>query len=280
VHETNAAYQKNAEHDRRITSKEIAESCGGRGGSAFLTCITEALETYYSKQATNEDLQAQQDMAFWAKWMMYISAATAAVTAAGVWYVARTLEETRRANEIMGEAYLTDQRPWLALRISSQKPLKINNLDVSIELACFVKNIGKTPATIVNLRAIILPPPSHPNEVSDRFMAFCEQQKTAGIFSIGLMPNDNPKIDLRIWAAAPEFERHVHESENGDCIFLMIFACVTYKSSIDKELHQTGLVYRLSRGVEPLYWFPVPNCEIGAEQLHIIPFEIARNVVT
>ena len=278
VHETNAAYQQNAENDRRGSSEEIAETCGGREGSAFRTCIAETLETYYTEQATNKDLQAQQNMAFWAKWMMYVSAATAAVTAAGVWYVARTLEETRRANEIMGKAYLTDQRPWLSVNIRPKEPLRINDYSAGIEFNLSVKNIGKTPATLANIETKLVPSPNAADG-NTLFDAHCAHAKRIGPYNIKVMPGDNPRLEISLMTDPPIIRGGVQTGVNGDYVTFLIFACITYTSLIDDDLHQTGLVFRISRGPS-LYWFSVPNCEVAAKDLHIVPFTLARNIVT
>jgi|GEM_PF-6623232 len=61
VHEANATYQKNAEYDRDKSADEIAQTCGDLTALQFRECVRNNLEAHYNDQATNEDLQAQQE---------------------------------------------------------------------------------------------------------------------------------------------------------------------------------------------------------------------------
>ena len=92
IHQVNAAYQQNAESNRATSSKKIAEACEDRDGSAFDSCIVDHLEAYYRQQATNQDLQAQQDMAFWAA-CLFISSTI--LTAIGIYLLWQTLTASR-----------------------------------------------------------------------------------------------------------------------------------------------------------------------------------------
>ncbi len=156
VHEVNAAYQQNAERDRHASANEVAEQCGNRQGEAFRICVLEHLETYYRDQATNEDLNAQKDMAYWAGALFFSSTI---LTGMGIWLLWLTLMATRdtlkearnttfaaiaaadsasEANMIMRE----ESRAWLSVKIIVHRiytyPEKIR-LEVGIEY----ENIGK-----------------------------------------------------------------------------------------------------------------------------------------
>lgn len=116
VHDSYAQYQRNAANDRRYATQEIADSCRDAEGYAFRVCIADHLETYYAKQATNEDLQAQQDMAFWAMVMAFITFVTTIVTGIGVWLVVLNLKEARvvsghaaQSNRLAGRAAVASQ---------------------------------------------------------------------------------------------------------------------------------------------------------------------------
>ena len=58
VHNSNAAYQKNAEADRDKSADEIAERCKDLPSIRFRECVRSNLEAHYKDQATNQDLQA------------------------------------------------------------------------------------------------------------------------------------------------------------------------------------------------------------------------------
>ena len=116
------------------------------------------------------DLQAQKEMALWAKYMLWVTGAGAFLTGVGIILIWRTLHYTRIAAVQAGEAViearkttaaaieataaakdangllLADQRPWLDIDVDTVK-LTINgngNLQVNADIS--VKNIGRTPA--------------------------------------------------------------------------------------------------------------------------------------
>lgn len=91
-HHASAEYQRNAESDRRAASHKVAEACQDRTGDAFRACISEHIETYYRDQAANEDLQAQQDMAYWAGALFFSSTI---LTGIGIYLLYGTLSATR-----------------------------------------------------------------------------------------------------------------------------------------------------------------------------------------
>lgn len=172
VHSSNAAYQQNAEHDRRIASEEIASACENRTEAAFRLCIADRVETYYRDQATNEDLQAQQDMAFWAA-ALFVSSTI--LTAIGIWLLYRTLSATQQTlieagrttaaaedavveTRRIGEA---QTRAYIVLSPEDFGPPEGGTLPFSIQIT--IKNTGVTPARNVTFQvdARVLPKQDH-----------------------------------------------------------------------------------------------------------------------
>ncbi|MBE0704814.1 MAG: hypothetical protein IH582_16890 [Afipia sp.] len=163
-HEASAQYQRNAESDRHATSYEVAEACQGRAGNAFRACIAEHLETYYRDQATNEDLQAQQDMAYWAGALFFSSTI---LTGIGIFLLYGTLAATRetlreaeRGADAAQEMLAIERKPFLSIR-----PLDANKIQwdkeagkISIEnsgggdpsesVFCEIKNSGRSSAIL------------------------------------------------------------------------------------------------------------------------------------
>lgn len=124
IHEANAAYQKNAEYDRDKSADEIAEDCQDPD-VVFRDCVRKNLESHYQDQATNKDLQAQQDMAFWAFWLLIASAAGIGISGFGVVLLIRSIglgrdaniEATKAANAALAsnEIMRKEKRPWVVL---------------------------------------------------------------------------------------------------------------------------------------------------------------------
>lgn len=96
VHEANAAYQENAEKDRQKSADIIAQSCRNSSFFEVRKCVRYHIETYYKEQATNKDLQAQQDMAFWGFWLLIISGLGVLVSGLGVCLLIATLRQGKR----------------------------------------------------------------------------------------------------------------------------------------------------------------------------------------
>ena len=176
VHSSNAAYQQNAERDRRIASEEIAGACADRTGEAFRLCIADRMEAYYRDQVTNEDLRAQQDMAFWAA-ALFISSTT--LTAIGIWLLYmtlsatqqtlieagkttdaanRTIEETRRIGEAQVRAYLSCT--GASFIISGQM----------CKLGIDIQNFGQSPAREATVFGAVIAPNVNSKNSDDIFL--------------------------------------------------------------------------------------------------------------
>lgn len=111
VYHDYAAAKEQAERQR-----QFAEKCGDATTvDSLRRCIEEQIKADRPTQRAEEDLYAQKQMAQWAFWMLVVAGAvgviTITVTAIGVWYVAKTLEATRRganyAKEMAVEARKT-----------------------------------------------------------------------------------------------------------------------------------------------------------------------------
>ncbi|MGB5213072.1 MAG: hypothetical protein WBN88_05415 [Anderseniella sp.] len=163
VHQVNAAYQKNSESDRRETSEKIADACQGLSPEAFRVCISDKIETYYTDQSTNEGLKAQKDMALSAFWMFAVSAFMAGLTAAGVWFIYKTLQATK---DTLAEAKETSKAAWQTVENSSETDHRtlcayvvVDSIkgtltpvgdEYQINVVAVLKNTGITPALLVN----------------------------------------------------------------------------------------------------------------------------------
>lgn len=77
-------------------------TCRQGDAARVVECVTEAVEASYSQSEARRDLEAQQDMARWAFWMLVASVLTFGITAVGVVYVRRTLDATLEAVEDAG----------------------------------------------------------------------------------------------------------------------------------------------------------------------------------
>jgi hypothetical protein len=87
----------------KTTDERIARTCGGVERAALTKCVAEQVKASREDQRTEYDLQAQQDSAEAAFWMMIVGAATLLSTLAALWFVKRTLDATWKAVEEASE---------------------------------------------------------------------------------------------------------------------------------------------------------------------------------
>lgn len=166
IHEVYAAYQKNAGNDRKQAADEAAQTCDRR--SDLRLCIAETLETYYRDQTANQDLQAQQDMAFWAA-ALFIS--STALTSAGLLLIWRTLIHTRVAATHAGEAVVEAKAATKAAQdavavtqaigqaqvrayiasVTSWISVRHNTNPKCVETSISLRNFGQSPARKVHI---------------------------------------------------------------------------------------------------------------------------------
>jgi hypothetical protein len=162
LHQVYSQYQQATNNDRTKTADEIERTCVSAPIPA--KCINDKIETYERQQATNKDLQAQQDMVLWAFWAALSSGLGIFVTGVGIFYVRQTLEANRaavitaeKALEITRHAHIIEQRPWIAVRAMKAGTGVVSKDVISVHLWVRFTNIGKTPATNVKPFAMTYP---------------------------------------------------------------------------------------------------------------------------
>ncbi|CAN7647797.1 hypothetical protein [Mesorhizobium caraganae] len=141
VREVYAVYQEHSERDRRDTEKMIAESCFGMDKSAFVKCVSDKFETYDRDQSSNQDLQAQKDMAFWAFCTFLASCVSLAITGLGIYYVRNTLLTSIEATN-------HELRAYLSVVPDGINPLQIRPMVIG---HVRVRNVGQAIAKNVHL---------------------------------------------------------------------------------------------------------------------------------
>jgi hypothetical protein len=150
-------------HDHAETAKASAKSsCVGIDPVAVFECVYEKVEASEETARSEQDLDAQQWMAFWALAMTLVSAMTAVISAFALYFLRGTLDETRKAvretakatsemrkaNQIADDTARRQQRAYIAVR-----PLGVEQLHSNRELIGMVsvENVGQTPAMNVDI---------------------------------------------------------------------------------------------------------------------------------
>jgi hypothetical protein len=155
------AYQQRHEDERRDAtsystdaSEHLFAGCAGKAEAETLVCIAKAQEADREDRERQHDLKAQQDTAEWTAAGSILAGLGLIITAAGVIYVARTLEETRRANVTAREIGQKQVRAYLSVGSGRVMHLDLGLGDRMIPHLRFrfrIRNSGQSPAKQLQL---------------------------------------------------------------------------------------------------------------------------------
>lgn len=127
----------------------INENCRALEGMAFRNCVQEEIEASKDHSRAEGDLDAQQAMALFTRWMAYTGVAGVVLAGASVVLILATLWETRSGIEIMRN----EQRPWLKLTTEAHCKFTITvGEHPGVDFQSAIVNVGSTVATQVRLK--------------------------------------------------------------------------------------------------------------------------------
>jgi hypothetical protein len=249
-------------------------------GAAIRGLIVKEDPQQRERQAHHEtaDLQAQQDMAFWAKAMFWATFATVLVTAVGIWLIYWTLIYTRRAaeaaavgtkaaidtakeaqrtsdaaieaNNFNRQAFIAEHRPWLKVDIRIAAPLKWNRGGGNFIFDIVITNVGRTPAlqAFPHLKIILAANGVQPDKTQ---AALAERTRlTESVVAYTIFPGETiiPKhgISVSDHAVKSNIAALHNGNPSNDSILPYLIGCVDYKSPADSR-HQTGFIYEIYR---------------------------------
>lgn len=205
VHDANSRYQQNAENDRAKSAVEISETCRDLGVNEFRQCIADRLESHYQEQATNKDLQAQQDMAYWAMLLLGVSVVGVLVSGGGVVLLVATIRQGKmglgKATDAVIAAQETnaimrqEQRPWLTLEVLDGCEMEIGKGSAKSRLTFRIKNHGKTPAFFTSTVTKVFPYdyPMQIKDLVDDLAMGSPSEDPSGMYEI-IFPDEEIKI--------------------------------------------------------------------------------------
>ncbi|WP_321505302.1 hypothetical protein [Breoghania sp.] len=138
-------YQQRAEDDRKRAAQEIADRCAITLASpeAFRMCLINEIWAYRKKALSNQDLEAQQEMARWTAIMGVVGIVSIPLSVLGLIALWLSLRQTRRAISTDREVGHAQVRAYVSLepaRITEISPGKV--LSGKFE----IKNTGQSPA--------------------------------------------------------------------------------------------------------------------------------------
>tara|TARA_R110002074_G_C12415655_1_gene655446 strand:+ start:216 stop:1082 length:867 start_codon:yes stop_codon:yes gene_type:complete len=225
-----ATYQHNAEGDREQTKQEITKSCGDAERVALVRCVGEGLEAYAAKQATNKDLQAQQDMALWSKWTFFVGTFGVFVSILGLGFLFVSLSQTRTAikdNREIGEAQV---RAYLSVDGATWE---YSSYDFSCPV--LIKNYGQSPAQEVSIEFALFY--SHDENMERRISHTVDGRVEAGGNS--LIPAGSPRsISLALsWERIAEDDAFF-QTNVGNTDFLIVITGTIFWIDVFNKNHE------------------------------------------
>lgn len=210
-------------------------------------------QTARQELRADADLQAQQDMAFYALLMFIATAATVILTGLGLYFIKRTLDATLRAVEDTGKATQAmlrqteiaeeARRPWVHITLKQFTPITVGPDSLTCDVLLEIGNVGPTPANKVQIVDCAFSQTANKEESN---LFYAEQAEAYGDGAWGdILPpngslvhrvpikinlNEVPKIDIAGRAAI------------APCFVI----CATYSAVGAKKIYQTGACYMLS----------------------------------
>ncbi len=147
-------YQARTDSQRKEVAREIADRCNviTDPGITFHDCILREVLAYQETDTRDKDLQAQQDMARWAFWMLPTSIAGLFVSVGGLVMLWRSLQQTREAITTDREVGHAQVRAYLTIEPKSLSDLEVGKHPCA-EL--HITNTGQSPAYDVRYIAAI-----------------------------------------------------------------------------------------------------------------------------
>lgn len=120
-------YQASSEHEQKKASEYIALECANSSASidGIGKCLSEKVNTYIDAYSTKKDMKAQQDMAFWSKWMVYVGAAGVIVSIGGFFALLGSLAQTRATIKSNNTLLAAEIIPHISIVCAETEPIFI-----------------------------------------------------------------------------------------------------------------------------------------------------------
>ncbi|MEO1921609.1 MAG: hypothetical protein ABGW84_06960 [Sphingomonadaceae bacterium] len=194
-------------------------------------------ETQIAEQRAEADLEAQQEMAFWAMLMFFATLATVAITAFGVFLVKRTLDETIKAVKETSEATEAMRETNTIAKLSNERQLRayVNIEEAvlqshpavgeSLRIWVKIRNFGSTPAydfSILSASGWRERPNQQPKDMMDQ-----PHPLSKGIIGPGAPITQ--AVDL------PPFDNATLENLMAGRIILFITGSINYRDAFGKK---------------------------------------------
>lgn len=130
------------------TDQQILEACTVAELSAMRECVTEKVKASEENQRAAKDLVAQEDVAEWTFWILFIGIIGTGVTGLGLYYLAANLEEIREQQRLM--------RIELSPAMSFAEQCDFEMSEKHINVTCMISNLGKIAVDTIAPHAVVV----------------------------------------------------------------------------------------------------------------------------
>jgi hypothetical protein len=137
--------KQEADNQRDRAASQIANKCTGplKSAQIIAECLTHAISSYEQQKDVNADAEAQQDMAFWAKYTFWITVVGLFLSFVGLIALFISLRQTRQTISNDREVGHAQVRAYLSI-----EPQISGDIEVGKIAKCTIKitNTGQSPA--------------------------------------------------------------------------------------------------------------------------------------
>ena len=141
--------EQSAKNHIEYAEDRIDQKCLGLEPMPMRNCIHQEIESSHDHYRSNQDLTAQQQMAFFTKVMAWTAVGGLALGAVSIVVIYATLNEMGRTNHIMRE----ESRPWIKFEFTASL---YESDESKIQIGYQPKNIGARPAFDVSIAERII----------------------------------------------------------------------------------------------------------------------------
>lgn len=208
-----------ASYEASRAAEEAYIECSRRASiEEALRCYAEAEKASREDYRAQQDLNAQREMAEWAKWMFWataiVGALTIGVAITAAYWARGAILKMAETNAIMQ----SEQRPWVAVSATIADGVGYEGDLLRIRFAVTLKNTGRAAAFVrMEKSYLVLPRRKDPPEVI---------RPTGGEFTCELVPEETVEAHIPYRVSRKSAESASTESDDGGIRPLLVLKLI------------------------------------------------------
>ena len=206
------------------------------------------------------DLDAQWEMARWTERTVWLASIGLLFTVVGVWLVAQTLAETRkavveaqesskaamRAAEASEKALVVGQRPWLAVEAFLHSNLQPDGDDTRFQVEMILANHGNSPAVGILIRLDVVPLAGRATQQLESMILSAKAGDHAHAISHRAISLNEAKTSYVVAKLYGSDVSSVLSGLESPYLDPSVVGLITYRNAFSNELHYSGFIADLS----------------------------------